>query len=69
MNQGTTNIFNGFLKIAGIAILVIFFTETTIDLITIHHVNKQLGFAYATPDTPEGELFLITKVVPGKTMA
>ncbi len=68
MNQGTMNTFNVFLKIAGIAILIVFFTVMTIDLITIHHVNKQLGFAYATPDTPEGERFLITKVVPGTTM-
>ena len=27
-----------------------------------------MGFCYATPDTPEGELFKIIRVVPGKIM-
>jgi hypothetical protein len=35
---------------------------------TIHKVNKQTWFNYATPETPEGEPFSITKVVPGKAM-
>jgi len=68
MRAGIKSTFNGLLKVTGIVILVIFFTEITISLITIHQVNKQLGFGYATPDTPEGELFLISKVVTGKTM-
>lgn len=68
MNVRVKTAFNGFLKIAGISIVVIFFAEVTVSLITIHHVNKQLGFCSATPDTPEGELFEISKVVPGKTM-
>ncbi len=68
MNVRVKTAFNGFLKIAGISIVVIFFAEVTVSLITIHHVNKQLGFCHATPDTPEGELFKICKIVPGKTM-
>ncbi len=68
MRVGIKSTFNGLLKVTGIVILVIFFMEITISLITIHQVNKQLGFGYATPDTPEGELFLISKVVVGKTM-
>ena len=40
----------------------------TVSLITEHHVNTQLGFNYATPETPEGEIFQITKVAPRKTM-
>lgn len=60
--------FKRFLVITGISIAVLFYLEVGISLITIHHVNKQLGFSYATPDTPEGELFEIQKVVPGKTM-
>ena len=60
--------FHMILKIIGICILVFFFAELTIALITQHQVNKQLGFNYATPETPEGELFLITRIVPGKVM-
>ena len=37
-------------------------------LITEHQVNRQLGFSYATPETPEGEFFIITKVIPGGVM-
>jgi hypothetical protein len=37
-------------------------------LITIMQVNRQMGFSYATPETPEGELFIIQKVVHGKIM-
>lgn len=68
MGKRIKRIFHLFLKIFGIVIMVGFFIEITFSLITIHHVNKQLGFSYATPDTPEGELFEIRKVVPGKTM-
>ena len=46
----------------------IFLEELTVSLITEHQVNKQLGFNYATPDTPEGEIFEITRVDIGKTM-
>ena len=68
MNVRIKTIFNGFLKVVGISILVLFSAEVTVSLITIHHVNKQLGFCSAIPDTPEGELFEISEVVPGKTM-
>jgi hypothetical protein len=68
MNERTKTFFNRFLKIAGISVAVVFFAEITVTLITTHHVNKQLGFNYATPDTPEGELFEIIRVDPGKTM-
>ena len=68
MNERTKTSFNRFLKIAGISVAVVFFAEITVTLITTHHVNKQLGFNYATPDTPEGELFEIISADPGKTM-
>jgi len=68
MNVRVKTTFHGILLFAGISVAVLFFAEITVSLITVHHVNKQLGFRYATPDTPEGEPFLITKVVPGKTM-
>lgn len=60
--------FKKHLIITGISLAALFFIELSISLITIHQVNNQLGFTYATPDTPEGELFEIQKVVPGKTM-
>lgn len=60
--------FDRILKIVGISIIVLFMTEVMLSIIAIHHVNKQLGFSYATPETPEGELFEIYKVVPGKVM-
>ena len=69
MSAGIKAVFNRFLVLAGTIFLVLFFSEITLTLITQHHVNRQLGFNYATPETPEGELFLITKVIPGKTMA
>jgi len=68
MNIKIRTVFNRFLIFAGISFFVFFVVEMTIVLITEHQVNKQLGFNYATPDAPEGELFLITEVVTGKTM-
>ena len=68
MSINLKNTFRVFLKIIGISIIILFFTETIFSLITIHLVNKQLGFNYATPDTPEGELFIITQITPGKIM-
>jgi len=68
MNVRTKVIFHKVLKIIGICIVVIFMAELALTLITEHHVNKQLGFGNATPDTPEGEFFVITKVVPGGIM-
>jgi len=49
--------FDDLLKIAGILMIVLFFVDSAVSLITIFQVDKQLGFSYATPDTPEGELF------------
>ncbi len=68
MNERVKKVFHNSLKLAGILILVFFFAEMIFSLITIHLVNKQLGFNYATPDTPKGELFEITTVEPGKIM-
>ena len=68
MSNGVKRGFNSVLKVTGILLLACFMFEMVVSLITIHQVNKQLGFTYATPDTPEGELFEIQKVVPGKTM-
>lgn len=69
MTENGKEIFNRFIWISGIGLFTIFFTEGILAMITQHQVNKQLGFSYATPDTPKGELFIITKVIPGKTMA
>lgn len=68
MNIRVKTVFHNFLKIVGISIVVLFLAEMTVSLITEHHVNIQLGFNCATPETPEGEIFQITKIVPGKTM-
>ena len=56
------------LTFIGVGIVVVLFTMVTFTLITEHQVNKKLGFNYATPETPMGEPFLITKVVDGKAM-
>jgi len=68
MNVRVKKAFLNFLKIAGLSIIVLFFAEIIFSLITIHLVNKQLGFNYATPDTPDGELFEISQIVPEKIM-
>jgi predicted metalloprotease with PDZ domain len=68
MTEKAKATFHKILTITGIVLLVIFFAEGVFTLITEHQVNKQLGFGYATPDTPEGEFFVITKVVPGGIM-
>jgi hypothetical protein len=69
MTERTKAIFHRVLKIIGICLLVIFIAEIIISFITTHQVNKQLGFYDATPETPEGEFFIITKVIPGGVMA
>jgi hypothetical protein len=56
------------LVIAGILFTILFSTEITITLVKNHQVNKHMGFRTATPDTPDGELFIITRIVPGETM-
>jgi len=68
MNIRVKTIFHSFLKIVVILIVVLFLAEMTVSLITEHHVNTQIGFNCATPETPKGEIFLITKVVSGKIM-
>jgi len=68
MSSKSKKWFNNILKFTGIILVFLFFAEMTVSLITIRHVNTQLGFTYATPETPEGELFEIQKVVPGKIM-
>ena len=52
----------------GVCFGVVLFTMVSCTLITEHQVNKELVFNYATPETPMGEPFLITKVVEGKAM-
>jgi hypothetical protein len=48
--------------------VLFFFFDMTTSLITISQVNHQLGFSYATPETPDGEIFEIQRVRKGKTM-
>src|SRR4030042_3812932 len=54
MTEKAKATFHKVLTITGIVLLVIFFVEGALTLITEHQANKQLGFGYATPDTPEG---------------
>lgn len=68
MKEEAMDVFFRILVISGITVVVLLFASGTVSLITIMQVNKQLGFAYGTPDTPEGELFEISRVVDGKTM-
>ncbi len=68
MSEKAKETFHKILAISVSFLVVIFFAWVTLELITEHQVNKQLGFRYATPDTPEGEFFIITKVVPGGVM-
>lgn len=56
------------LVIAGVALGIFLFAGGGISLVKIHQVNEAMGFRYATPDLPEGELFLITQVEYGKAM-
>jgi hypothetical protein len=68
MSEKSRQGFIRILKIIGISLSVLFFVELAICLITEHHVNEQLGFTYITPETPEGEFFIINRVVPGGIM-
>ena len=61
-------IFHRILMVIASLLIAFFFSDMIFSLISIHQINKQMGFSYATPDTPEGELFLIRKVTPGKIM-
>jgi len=56
------------LIIGPIVLGVFIFAGLGISLNKIHQVNVQLGFRYATPELPEGEPFLITRVDTGSTM-
>lgn len=60
MNESVKARFHRILVLAGMIIIAL--------SITTYQVNRQLGFRYATPITPEGELFVITKVTREKTM-
>jgi hypothetical protein len=68
MTEKAKETFHKVLAISGAGLVVIFLAWLPIELITEHQVNKQLGFSTATPDTPEGEFFIITKVVPEGVM-
>jgi len=68
MNVRVKTKFHRLLIVAGVFLVVLFYTGIALSSITKYHVNKQMGFRYATPETPEGEPFLITKVSPGKIM-
>jgi len=59
---------NRILVVCGIAGGVFFFSGFALTMIKIHQVNQQLGFRYATPETPEGEPFILTKVESGGTL-
>ncbi len=50
------------LKVVGICIIVTFSAELTGTMITQNQVNKKLGFNYATPETSEGEFFVVTRI-------
>lgn len=56
------------LIIAAIALGIFLFAGGGISLVKIHQVNEALGFRHATPDLPEGEPFLITRIEQGKAM-
>jgi hypothetical protein len=68
MGLRTKKIFKSTIITVGILGVVVFFVTIVTCLITTTQVNRQMGFSYATPDTPEGELFVIKKITPGKTM-
>ena len=68
MGMTFRNRLNRILILSGITFGVLFFTEVALAIITEHQVNQQLGFRHATPDTPEGELFIITRVESGGIM-
>jgi hypothetical protein len=58
MTERKKVVFYRVLKIIGICLFAIFFAEMTVSLVTQHQVNKQLGFNYATPETPERKNFI-----------
>jgi hypothetical protein len=68
MKPGIRAVFNIFITVILFISSVIFFFDMTTSLITIYQVNHQLGFSYATPETPDGEILEIQRVRKGKTM-
>jgi hypothetical protein len=62
------SVFNLLLTVSLFLAGVLFVFDKTTSLITISQVNHQLGFSYATPETPDGEIFEIQRVRKGKTM-
>lgn len=51
-----------------VVIVSAFFLELILHIIIQEQVNYQLGFRYDTPYRVEGEVFVITKIAPGKAM-
>ena len=68
MNESVKTGFHHILVLAGMIIIGLFFADVTVTSVTTYQVNRQLGFRYATPDTPDGELIVITRVAEGKAM-
>jgi hypothetical protein len=60
--------FNKFLVVIFFSASAVFVFDMTMSLITIGQINHLLGFSCSTPETPEGEIFEISKVTNGKTM-
>jgi hypothetical protein len=59
-------------KCGGAALFICFVVindvELSAHLCLQHEVNSALGFDYETPELEEGEVFLITDIVPGEFM-
>jgi len=68
IGESTKSVLDSLLVLAVVLYFVIFIIDMTFSLITTVQVNRQLGFCYATPYTPEREIFEIQKVRPGKPM-
>ncbi len=68
MSEKTKEAFHNVLAVSVSLLVVMVVAWVPLELITEHQVNRQLGFRYATPDTPEGEFFIITKTVPAGVM-
>jgi len=68
MNEGKRILFQRVLKITGICIVIILLAELVLSIMVQNQVNRQLGFNYATPETPEGEYFEIIRVDTGSVM-
>ncbi|MCK5462174.1 MAG: hypothetical protein KAI95_04130 [Bacteroidales bacterium] len=59
LNESVKTGFHRILVLAGMIIIGLFFADVTVTSVTTYQVNRQLGFRYATPDTPEGNFFHI----------